>query len=94
MEWAVTITGIITAILVGLVIGLLARLVLPGRQPIGLIVTVLVGIGAALLGTWITNEAGWGDAKGYDLVEFLAQLVLAVIGVAIVSFALRGRAKV
>ncbi len=89
-----TITGIITAILVGLVIGLLARLILPGRQPIGLIVTVLVGIGAALLGTWLTNEIGWGDAKGYDLIEFLAQLVLAVVGVGLASAAMRGSARV
>lgn len=89
-----TITGIITAIVVGLVIGLLARLVLPGRQPIGLIVTVLVGIGAALLGTWLTNEIGWGDAKGYDLIEFLAQLVLAVVGVGLASAAMRGGARV
>lgn len=89
-----TITGVITALLVGLVIGLLARLILPGRQPIGLIVTVLVGMGAALLGTWLTNEIGWGDAKGYDLVEFLAQLVLAVIGVGVVAAAMRGRARV
>lgn len=89
-----TITGIITAILVGLVIGLLARLILPGRQPIGLIVTILVGIGAALLGTWLTNEIGWGDAKGYDLMEFLAQLVLAVIGVGLASAAIRGRARI
>lgn len=89
-----TITGIITAIVVGLIIGLLARLVLPGRQPIGLIVTVLVGIGAALLGTWLTNEIGWGDAKGYDLIEFLAQLVLAVVGVGLASAAMRGSARV
>lgn len=89
-----TITGVITALLVGLVIGLLARLILPGKQPIGLIVTVLVGMGAALLGTWLTNEIGWGDAKGYDLVEFLAQLVLAVIGVGLVAAAMRGRARV
>lgn len=89
-----TITGIITAILVGLVIGLLARLLLPGRQPIGLIVTVLVGIGAALLGTWLTNEIGWGDAKGYDFVEFLAQLVLAIVGVGLVAALMRGRSRV
>jgi len=47
-----TPTGIITAIVIGAIIGLLGRLVLPGKQPIGLLVTILVGIVSALIGTW------------------------------------------
>ena len=46
-----TPTGIITAILIGVVVGVLGRLVLPGRQPIGFLVTMLVGIVSALIGT-------------------------------------------
>ena len=46
-----TITGIITAILIGAVVGVLGRLVLPGKQPIGMLVTVLVGIVSAFIGT-------------------------------------------
>ena len=88
-----TIGGVISALAVGLVIGVLARLILPGRQPIGLIVTVLVGILAALLGTWLTDEIGWGERDGFDFIEFVAQLVLAIIGVALVSALLRGRAR-
>jgi len=46
-----TITGIISAILIGLVIGALGRLVVPGKQHIPIWLTILVGIGAAFLGT-------------------------------------------
>lgn len=76
-----TVTGLFSALLVGLVIGALARLVLPGKQAIGIIVTIVVGIVAALLGTWLSNAVGVGDAQGYDVFEFLFQLGLAVLGV-------------
>lgn len=89
-----TIDGIISALLVGLVIGALARLILPGRQPIGLLVTILVGIVAALVGTWVTNQMGIGDAHGYDLPELAVQLLLAVIGVGLVAGTMRGRSRV
>lgn len=89
-----TITGIISALIVGLIIGALARLLLPGRQAIGVLWTILVGIGAALLGTWLTNAMGLGDAQGYDVFELIAQLILAVAGVALVAGTIRSKSKV
>lgn len=86
-----TITGIISALVVGIVIGALARLVLPGRQSIGILWTIAIGIVAALLGTWLTNAMGIGDRNGYDAVELIAQIVLAVIGVGVVAGTLRSR---
>ncbi|MPY78635.1 MAG: GlsB/YeaQ/YmgE family stress response membrane protein [Actinophytocola sp.] len=88
-----TISGLLSALLVGLVIGALARLILPGKQAIGLIATIAIGILAALLGTWLTNQMGLGDAAGYDVFEFVAQVVLALIGVGIVAGTLR-RSKI
>lgn len=85
-----TITGLISALIVGAVIGILARLILPGKQPIGILLTILVGMAAALLGTWLTNEMGIGDAQGYDAFELIAQILLAVIGVGVVAGGLRG----
>lgn len=85
-----TITGLISALIVGAVIGVLARLILPGKQPIGILLTILVGMAAALLGTWLTNQMGIGDARGYDVPELIAQILLAVIGVGIVAGVLRG----
>ena len=45
-----TVSGIITAIIIGAIIGALGRLVLPGRQPIGILLTIGVGIVAAIIG--------------------------------------------
>lgn len=85
-----TITGLISALIVGVIIGALARLILPGKQPIGILLTIVVGMAAALLGTWLTNQMGIGDARGYDAFELIAQILLAVIGVGIVAAVLRG----
>jgi uncharacterized membrane protein YeaQ/YmgE (transglycosylase-associated protein family) len=88
---AVTITGIISALVVGIVIGAAARLILPGRQSIGVLWTIVIGIVAALIGTWLTDAMGIGNQNGYDLLELIAQIVLAVIGVGLVAGTLRSR---
>ena len=63
-------------VITGLVIGGLARLLLPGRQEIGLLATALVGIAASLLGGLLANvfDFGW-------IVRFLVAVALAAIGV-------------
>ena len=81
-----TVTGIITAIIIGAVIGALARLILPGRQHIAIWLTIVVGVVAALVGTWLARVLGIPTTtRGVDWLELLVQLVLAVIGVAIVA---------
>ena len=80
-----TAQGIITAIIIGAIIGVLGRLLLPGRQNIPIWLTVLVGIGAALLGTVLADAMGVKDTAGFDWIEIFIQVVLAAIGVAIVS---------
>jgi uncharacterized membrane protein YeaQ/YmgE (transglycosylase-associated protein family) len=93
LEEEMTITGIITAILIGIVIGVLGRLVVPGRQNISVIVTILVGIVAAFLGTALARALGLPTAtNGIDWIELLVQVVVAAIGVALVS-ALMGRRR-
>src|SRR5215471_17015305 len=61
-------------VLTGLVIGALGRLVLPGRQEIGLLTTALVGVAASLLGGILANlfDVGW-------LVQFLVAVALAAV---------------
>ncbi|WP_064741738.1 GlsB/YeaQ/YmgE family stress response membrane protein [Hamadaea tsunoensis] len=49
------IDDIVSAIVIGLVVGTLGRLVIPGRQSIGILTTWLIGFGAALLGSWASN---------------------------------------
>ncbi|MEU7870991.1 GlsB/YeaQ/YmgE family stress response membrane protein [Dactylosporangium sp. NPDC049140] len=88
-----TVTGIITALIVGLIVGVLGRLVVPGRQNMPIWLTIVVGIIAAFLGTLIANAIGIStDTPGVDWGELLCQVVVAAIGVALVAgFAGRGR---
>lgn len=76
------ISGVISAIVIGIIIGVLGRLVLPGRQHIGILWTILVGIAAAFLGTAIAAGLGVADSKDIDWIEWLIQIGLAVVGVA------------
>ncbi|HWH01350.1 MAG TPA: GlsB/YeaQ/YmgE family stress response membrane protein [Pilimelia sp.] len=78
-----TVTGIISALIVGLIIGALGRLVVPGRQNIPIWLTMLIGIGAALLGTVIARTAGFAETAGFDWRELFIQVVLAAVGVAL-----------
>ncbi|GAA0314596.1 GlsB/YeaQ/YmgE family stress response membrane protein [Actinoallomurus spadix] len=79
------ITGIIFAIIIGLVIGALGRLVVPGRQHIPMWLTIVIGIVAALIGTAIAGGLGVADTNGVDWIELVIQVALAAAGVALVS---------
>jgi len=81
----VTITGIISAIIVGLVIGALGRLVVPGRQNIPIWLTILVGIIAAFIGTAIARAFGVAETSGVDWIELLIQVLVAAVGVGLVA---------
>jgi uncharacterized membrane protein YeaQ/YmgE (transglycosylase-associated protein family) len=76
------ISGIISAIVIGLIIGVLGRLVVPGRQHIGILWTIVVGIVAAFIGSGIAAAFGVADTKGVDWIEWLIQIGLAALGVA------------
>ena len=81
-----TATGIISAIIIGLIIGALGRLLVRGRQHISILVTILVGIVAALLGAWLATFLHVSSgAGGINWIELLIQVVLAAIGVSLVS---------
>jgi uncharacterized membrane protein YeaQ/YmgE (transglycosylase-associated protein family) len=89
-----TITGIITAIIIGAIIGALGRLVVPGRQPIPIWLTIVVGIVAAFLGTILARAIGIPTAtSGIDWLELLVQVIVAAIGVVLVAnlYSRRGR---
>jgi len=86
------IDGIISAILIGLVIGALARLVMPGRQNISILLTIVVGIVASFIGTFLARAVGVDNTSGIDWIEIVFQVVLAVVGVSIVA-GVRGRSR-
>ncbi|MGW5640985.1 GlsB/YeaQ/YmgE family stress response membrane protein [Streptomyces sp. NPDC003832] len=79
------ISGVISAIVIGIVIGVLGRLVIPGRQRIGVLWTITIGIIAALVGTSIASGLDVADTDGADWVEWLIQIALAAAGVAAVN---------
>jgi uncharacterized membrane protein YeaQ/YmgE (transglycosylase-associated protein family) len=79
------VSGIFTAIIVGLIIGALGRLVVPGKQRIGILLTLLIGIVAALVGTAIASGIGVSDTRGIDWIELILQIVLAAAGVAVAA---------
>jgi uncharacterized membrane protein YeaQ/YmgE (transglycosylase-associated protein family) len=88
-----TVTGIITAIIVGAIIGALGRLVVPGRQPIPIWLTIVVGIIAAFIGTALARALGIPTAtNGIDWLELLVQVIVAAIGVVVAAnlYARRG----
>lgn len=87
-----TIESILGAIVIGAIIGAVGRLLLPGRQPIGWILTIVVGIVAALIGTALAQVMGVATTPGIDWIELLMQIVLAVVGVGLVA-GLRGRGR-
>jgi uncharacterized membrane protein YeaQ/YmgE (transglycosylase-associated protein family) len=93
-----TINGIISALLIGILVGTLGRLILPGRQSIGIIPTIAVGIGAALLGAWaarffgIDNRAmasfDWNSVNWHltwSWAQLGVQIALAVVGIALAA---------
>lgn len=61
--------GILTWILLGLVVGVLAKWIMPGRDPGGLIVTVLIGIAGAFVGGFVGTRIGIGDVSGFNLLS-------------------------
>ena len=68
-------------ILFGLVVGALAKLVMPGRDPGGIIVTMLLGVAGALLGGFVGQAVGWygeGEAAGFVASFFGAVALLAL----------------
>lgn len=78
-------TGIISALFVGIIIGLIARLLVPSMQPIGCIVTIIIGILAAFVGLWISSAAGIDNFW----LTFIIQVFIAVVLVAITAFLFR-----
>ncbi|MEV4438907.1 GlsB/YeaQ/YmgE family stress response membrane protein [Streptomyces sp. NPDC049577] len=76
------ISGIISAIVIGAIIGVLGRLLVPGRQHIGVVWTIAIGIVAAFIGTLIAHALHVDHTKGVDWIEWLIQIGLAALGVA------------
>jgi uncharacterized membrane protein YeaQ/YmgE (transglycosylase-associated protein family) len=69
---------ILGLIVIGIVIGIIARLVLPGRQHIGALMTVLLGIGGALVGGIVASAIGEGDIFELNFIGTIVGIIAAV----------------
>ena len=86
-----TVTGILTAIVIGLIIGALARLVLPGKQAIPIWLTIVIGALGAILGTLIAQYLGVAVTPGIDWIEIVLQVAVAAVGITLAAGAYNRR---
>ncbi|MEV5611429.1 GlsB/YeaQ/YmgE family stress response membrane protein [Streptomyces sp. NPDC052225] len=88
--------GWLWAIIVGFVLGLIAKAILPGKQAIPLWLTTVFGIIGSVLGNWAATGLGVNDTRGIDWTRHLLQLIgaIVVVGVGDMAWvALRGNRK-
>ncbi len=83
--------GILTWILVGLVAGALAKLIMPGDDPGGIIVTILIGIAGAFIGGFVFGLFGAGGVTGFNLGSLIVAIVGALILLAVYRLIVGGR---
>jgi uncharacterized membrane protein YeaQ/YmgE (transglycosylase-associated protein family) len=83
--------GILSWIALGLVVGVLAKVIMPGKDPGGLVMTTILGVVGAVVGGWISTRLGLGAVSGFNLPS----LAIATAGALLLLFAnrkLRGKA--
>jgi len=83
----VSISGIIILLVVGLVVGALARAVLPGRQALPIWLTMVIGVGSLLLGGLLLSSAGL-------IVRVIVGVIIAAAIIALTQGGLRSRSRV
>ena len=73
--------GIIGWIILGLLAGLIAKAILPGEDPGGIIITTLIGVAGALLGGFITKALGFGDPidEFFDVSTWLGAIIGSIV---------------
>ena len=71
--------GILSWIVFGLIAGIVAKWIMPGKDPGGFIVTILLGIAGAFVGGFIGSQIGFGDISGFDIRSMLMAIGGAVL---------------
>jgi len=84
--------GILSWIVMGLIVGALARLLMPGKDPGGIIITILLGVAGGLVGGWIGSRLGIGTVNAFDLKSILIATGGAIL-ILIIYRMLSGRKK-
>jgi uncharacterized membrane protein YeaQ/YmgE (transglycosylase-associated protein family) len=84
--------GIISWIVMGLIVGILAKWIMPGKDPGGMIVTILLGIAGASVGGFVSSFLGFGSFTGFN-VKSIAIAVLGAIIILAVYRAIAGKKR-
>jgi uncharacterized membrane protein YeaQ/YmgE (transglycosylase-associated protein family) len=92
-ETHIDINGIITAIIIGAIVGGLGRLVIRGKQNISMLMTIVIGIVAALIGTFIAQQLHVSNTAGIDWIQLFIQVALAAVGVTLYTGGGRSRGR-
>jgi uncharacterized membrane protein YeaQ/YmgE (transglycosylase-associated protein family) len=87
MDWISTIIG---ALLAGIIIGPLARLLMPGKQDVGIFLTIVVGAVGALVGDLVARLLGVETTGGIDWIRHGLQILFAILALAGLG-AIKGR---
>ncbi|AUT94409.1 GlsB/YeaQ/YmgE family stress response membrane protein [Salmonella enterica] len=74
--------GILSWIIFGLIAGIIAKWIMPGKENVGIIVTIILGIVGAVVGGYISTFFGFGKVDGFNFGSF----VVAVIGAIVVLY--------
>jgi len=75
---------ILSALVVGLIVGALARLIMPGKQSIGVIMTIALGALGSFIGSWLTYQLGYQNSNGgWEVIPFLVGIIVAIVLIAI-----------
>jgi len=75
--------GIITWVVMGLIVGVVAKFVMPGTGPSGIISTIIIGIVGAMLGGFIGTAFGLGAVRDFDPMSFLLALAGAIVALSL-----------
>ena len=84
--------GILAWAVMGLIAGAIAKAIMPGKDPGGIIVTMLIGIVGAVIGGFLGNVIGWGSVNQFDFRSLIIAVVGAILLLWIYRMATKGRA--
>jgi len=71
--------GLLSWLALGLLVGIIAKLLMPGKDPGGFVITIILGIAGAFLGGFIGSRIGFGTVSGFDLRSLLIAVSGAIV---------------
>lgn len=78
--------GFLAWIVLGLIVGIIAKFLMPGKDPGGFFITIVLGIAGAFVGGFISSRLGFGGVTGFDLRSLLVAVVGAVLLLVVYRF--------